>query len=404
MRQKFSLSIVIALMLMASALTLAGMLVIMGMPLRTVGTRADFAREYAQLLSAIEENFIGDFDEQAAVTASMRAAVAALDDHWSFFMTAEELAQNMDNVHNRHDGIGVNVFLDNQTGYITVVDVVRGSAAEYSGILPGDILLSVDGNDLVGESILTLREFLSRPHGETAEILLRREDGLTETISVVFGSVFIAPIVYDMLDDDIGYIRLFNFKTGSADSFISAANDLIEAGATGFVFDMRANPGGLVTEMSDILDFLLPEGEIFILVDRNGNENITMSDPEYIDLPMVVIVDASSFSAAEYFAATLREFGFAEIVGEQTTGKSRVQRIVRLQNGAAINISFAEYLTRNRVSLHDEGGVTPDHSVALSEEDMRLFRQGNLDLADDPQLRAALGLMTSQAISNQARN
>jgi len=393
MKQKYSLSIVIALMLFASALTLAGMLMITGLPLRTLGSRSDFAREYAQLLTTIDENFIGDFNEQEVAIASMRAAVAALDDDWSFFMTADELERNLNSAHNRYDGIGVTVFADDQTGYIMIIDVFRGSAAELSGILPGDIILSVDDNDVVGFSVAQLRALLIRPHGEFADISVRREDGTTHYVSVEFGPVFVAPISYELLDGNIGYIRLFNFNNGSADSFITAVNDLIDAGAVGFVFDMRENPGGWVTEMSDILDFLLPEGEIFILVDRNGTETITTSDSEYIDLPMVVIVDSFSFSGAEYFAAMLREFGFAEIVGEQTTGKSRVQRIVRLQSGAAVNISFAEYLTKNRVSLHDEGGLTPDHIVILSDEQRGLFRRGNLDFDDDPQLYAALNVL-----------
>jgi len=393
MKQKFPLSIVIALMLFASALTLAGVSLIVNFPPGILSSRSDFSRDYAELLNRIDENFIGDWDEEAVSTASMRAAVAALGDEWSFFMTAEEFEHSLNSAHNRYDGIGVTVFADSQTGYITVIDVFSGSAADISGVLPGDVFLSVDGNDVVGFSVAQLRELLLRPRGEFAEISIRREDGKALVVSVEFGPVFVAPIFYDMLDDNVGYIRLLNFNNGSAESFINAANYLMDAGAVGFVFDMRANPGGWVTEMSDILDFLLPEGEIFILVDRNGRETITMSDPDYVDLPMVVIVDSSSFSGAEYFAAMLREFGFAEIVGEQTTGKSRVQRIVRLQSGAAINISFAEYLTKNRVSLHDEGGLTPDHIVILSEEDRALFRRGELDLADDPQLAMALEVL-----------
>jgi len=202
-------------------------------------------------------------------------------------------------------------------------------------------------------------------------------------------------VSYELLDGDIGFLKIANFNEGSAQRFIAAAEDLIGQGAQTFVFDVRGNPGGLVSEVTGMLDYLLPEGEIFIAVDRSGTETITTSDPEYVDLPAVVIVDSLSFSAAEYFAAMLREYSRADIVGEQTTGKSRMQKTVGLPGGGAINISFAQYLTKNRVSLHDVGGVSPDHEVILTDDERLLFFSGRLERDLDPQIQKALSLVNN---------
>ncbi|MCL2227170.1 MAG: S41 family peptidase [Oscillospiraceae bacterium] len=394
MKRRYSLGIVITLMLFASALTWAGTVLITGVPFVGLGSsRANYVRDYAALLARIEEYFIGEYEEGEIATAAMRAAVAALGDEWSFFMTQEEFERNQDSTRNRYQGIGVNVISDEATGNIRITNVFSGSAAETAGIISGDMIIEVDGESVTGITLAELRYMLLRPIGESAEIGIEREDGTVETVTVIYSFVYVNPVSFEMLEGLVGYIRLANFHGGSAQHFISAANELIGQGALGFVFDMRGNPGGWVTEMSEILDFLLPEGEIFVAVNRSGMENITMSGPEHVDLPMVVIVDRFSFSGAEYFAAMLREFGFAEIVGEQTTGKSRMQRAVRIPGGGAINISFAEYLTKNRVSLHDEGGVTPDHPVTLTDEERILFLTGNLDKEMDPQLQKALQIL-----------
>jgi len=394
MKHKFSLVTVITLMLMASALTYSALVIFIGYPFGFRDNRADAVREFATLLSRIEEFYIGEYNENEIAVAAMRSAVDALGDEWSFFMTSEEFRRSRDNTQNRYEGIGVTVEFDEETEGMRIVQVFRGSAAETAGIVSGDVIIAVDGESAKNITSAELRDMLRRPIGESALLSVIRADGHDEDITVVFGFVFVEPLSYEMLDDYIGYIRLYNFNYGSARSFITAANELIEQGAQGFIFDMRGNPGGWVVQMTEILNFLLPEGEIFISVDRAGNEQVTFSDDEYIDLPMVVLVDRFSFSGAEYFAALLREFDFAQIVGEQTTGKSRIQRVIELPGGSAVNISFAEYLTKNRVSLHDEGGVVPDYIIELTDEEFSGFIRGILEHEDDPQLQKAIELLT----------
>ena len=391
----------LALMLFASALTWLVFAIIADAPFFSAYNRSDAVREYAALLASIEELYIGDYDEDEIAVAAMRAAVGALDDNWSYYMTAEEYRLHIESTTNRFQGIGVNITRDEETGDIRVASVISGAPAQEAGILAGDVIVAVDGTPISGFSTDELRTVLSRPIGDTAEITVMRGDMTVEVLTVVYRVILIDPVSFEMLDGGIGYIRILNFNERSARSFISAVDELAGLGAHALVFDVRGNPGGWVSEVTGMLDHLLPEGEIFIAVDRGGNETITRSGPEYVRLPAVVIIDRFSFSGAEYFAAMLREYDYAQIVGEQTTGKSRMQKIFQLPGGGALNISFSEYLTKNRVSLHDTGGVAPDYELSLTPEEMALKLTGSLDKDADPQLQIALGLLQQQPDSAQ---
>jgi len=350
-------------------------------------------QSFAELMELISNRFIGTFDNEDIVYAAMWAAVESLDDQWSYFMSPEEYAYFRHRSDNRYSGIGVDVAVDEETGGIKVLGVHRESGAYTAGIVAGDIITAVDGMSILGFTITETRQALQRPLGDTALVTVLREDGQYHDLTVVYSLIFIDPVSYEMIDGDIGYVVLINFDTGAADSFISAVNALIEQGATAFIYDVRSNNGGKVTEMTRILDFLLPEGEIFISVNSSGTEQIIRSDEDYLDMPAVVIVNSYSFSGAEYFAAILCEFDYAYTVGEQTTGKNRMQTTFQLSDGSAVHLSTGEYLTKNRVSLYDTGGFTPGYLIELTEDEFSLFMSGDLSIESDPQLQKAMSLL-----------
>ena len=171
-----------------------------------------------------------------------------------------------------------------------------------------------------------------------------------------------------MLDENIGYIRLENFERASAQTSISAMKQLIDEGAKGLIFDLRTNPGGQLSELTELLDYILPEGEIFVSVDSDGNEEITYSDDSCVDIPMVVLINEKTYSAAEFFAAALREYEAATIIGVPSTGKAKSQQTYILDDGSAVHISTRNYLTPNRVNLADAGGLVPDIIVEAEED------------------------------------
>jgi len=389
--KKYSVTFMLTLVLCASALTCALMIGAYYLfQSRPTAVAPDPVSEYRALIQLIEELYIGEFDTEEINHAAMRAAVESLGDPWSYYMTPDEYADYLDRSKNRYAGIGVGVAYDEVTTGVLILYVYKGSAADIAGLAANDIIIGVDGEDIYGLGIDGLRALLERELGATADIAVLRPDGSTKIFTVEYNYVFVDPVSFSMLDDNIGYVSLVNFDEGAADRFISAVNELIEQGALAFVFDVRSNNGGRVSEMTRILDFLLPEGEIFISVDRSMQEDIIYSDMEMIDMPAVVLVNSQSYSAAEYFAATLREYGYAEVIGEQTTGKNRMQITLSMPGGGALHISSSQYLTRNRVSLFDTGGLMPDWPVLLSDEEYALFISGNLSYNDDPQVLKAL--------------
>jgi len=393
MKKRFSIISMLTLVLIASALTCAITWFFMVRQNHEDDDITAAVLEYAALLETIDRVYIGHFDVEEVSAEAMRGAVDALGDRWSYYMTPAEYARFLDRARNRYPGIGVGVDTTVYTEGIKVIFVYKGSAAETAGIIAGDIITGVDGEDIAGTDVNGLRDLLARPIGDTITLRIKREDGTTHELKVVYSYIFIDPVSFELLDGNVGYIRLENFDEGAADRFILAANELIEQGAIAFVYDVRLNGGGRVSEMTKILDYLLPEGEIFVTVDKSGSETITRSGPEMIDLPAVVLVDKNSYSAAEYFAALLSEYDYAQTVGEQTTGKSRMQITLELPGGGALHISSSQYLTKNRVSLHDIGGLTPDHIVTLTDEQAALFAAGELAKEDDTQLQKALLLL-----------
>jgi len=393
MGKKYSLKLVITLMLLASAFTWFVFSVAVGSPTRAYGNRADAVRDYAALLAMIDELYIGEFEQADVANAAMRSAVYALDDEWSFYMTPEEYVHYLENSFNQYEGLGIFVEPDEGTEFLRIAGVYGGSAAEAAGIAEGDLIMAVDGVDATGFSSEDLRDALVRPIGNIVELTVLRDGSTVLELLAIYSIVYIEPVEYEMLEGGIGYLMIMNFNERAAQSFINAVEELAEMGAQAFIYDVRGNPGGWVKEVTGMLDYLLPEGEIFVAVDRSGHETITRSDPVYFDRPAVVLVDRFSYSAAEYFAAMLMEYGYAQTVGEQTTGKSRMQKTVELPNGGALNISFSEYLTKNRVSLHDRGGMTPDHQIALTDDERALLYSGNLGMEDDSQMQKALEIL-----------
>ena len=170
-----------------------------------------------------------------------------------------------------------------------------------------------------------------------------------------------------MLEENIGFVRIVNFNSNCASETIAAIEKLLEEGAQKFIFDVRDNPGGYAEELVKILDYLLPEGKLFTTVDYTGKEHTDMSDAACLDIPMAVLVNANSYSAAEFFAAAMAEYEAAVVVGEKTSGKGYFQSTFQLPDGSAVGLSIGKYYTPNGKSL-EKIGITPDVEIALGED------------------------------------
>ncbi|MFI3313194.1 MAG: S41 family peptidase, partial [Eubacteriales bacterium] len=304
------------------------------------------------------------------------------------YFTADEYAMYMDSSDNAYVGIGVTILQREEMDGFSIETVTAGGPADVAGVQVGDILTHVDGENAIE---LGLTELVNRVRGEEGtEVALTfiRDDEELE-LTILRASLAEDVAYYQLLEENIGYIGVSNFDSNCASQTLEAIDQAIADGADSLIFDMRSNPGGMATELVAVLDRLLPEGELFRTVDYAGNETVDMSDEDFLDMPMVVLVDENSYSAAEFFAAAMQEYEAATIVGAKTTGKGNFQVTLPLSDGSAVHLSIGKYYTPNGYSL-TETGVTPNVEVVY---DYELSEDGEL-VGYDTQLQAAVDILT----------
>lgn len=340
-----------------------------------------FGKEGLSLLEGlylVNSRFVGEYDETQVVDSALSGMVDGLGDRWSYYLTEEEYEAQNQRRTNQYVGIGVTVNYESEDG-LTIVEVTEGGPAEAAGLQSGEVVTAVDGFSLAGEARYEGAERIQGEEGTTVTLEVLGTDGEARTVEVTRASLDSDPVTAKMLEGNVGYVALANFYDHSADRLKEEVTRLQEEGAEALVFDMRNNGGGYLSELTEMLDFLLPEGPIFISRNRAGNEEVTQSDAACVDLPMAVLVNANTYSAAEFFAAELQEQGVAVIVGEPTSGKGYSQQTFALPHGGAMAISTGAYFTGSGTSLIGTG-LTLDREVYLTDE-------------GDAQLEAALDLL-----------
>ena len=343
-----------------------------------------------ELRALVDEKFIGEIDWAAAEDSAAAGMVAGLGDRWSYYMSAERYDSYLEQMNNAYVGVGITV-TEREDGYIDVVEVVKGGPAERAGIEAGDILTHADGIDLATLTMDESTGIIKGEEGTTVHLTIRRGEITWEMdVKREFFEVTVAS--GQMLTEDIGMVTIENFDGRCADETIDAIESLMDQGAKKLIFDVRNNPGGYKRELCAVLDYLLPEGPLFRSEYYDGTEQVDESDADCLDIPMAVLVNSESISAAEFFAAALDEYEAATVVGTQTIGKGYFQQTYRLSDGSAVGLSVGKYTTPNGVSLTDVG-ITPDVVVEVSEELFWQIYYGNVDWTGDPQVLAAVEVL-----------
>ena len=314
--------------------------------------------------------------------------VKATGDRWSYYIPASEYEAHREQAENAYVGVGMTIQATEDGSGFLIVDVVSGGPAEEAGIRIKDLLIRVedtDIRDLTAEEVRTLVKGAE----ETYVSLTVLRQGTQETISVQRGRVETPVATFEMLTDTIGLVTIENFDERCSEESIAAIEILRKNGAEKLIFDVRNNPGGFASELVKLLDYLLPEGDLFRTVRYDGKEHVDTSDADCLELPMAVLVNASSYSAAEFFAAALQEYEAATVVGEQTVGKGYFQSTYQLSDGSAVALSIGKYFTPKGISLA-ENGITPDVVVTVDEETAQGIYYGILTPVEDPQIQAAI--------------
>lgn len=355
-------------------------------------TLALWGQRYSKLTELekiVDKNFVGEADTGKINDAAASAMIKALGDRWSYYISAEDYAAHVENKNNAYVGIGVTIEKRQDGTGFDIREVTPGGSAQEAGIKPGDILVAADGASVKEMTTDELKDLIRGKEGTKLTVTVQRnEESLDFTVERREIKVKVA--TGELLDGNIGLVRIANFNANCAKETIALVKDLQQQGASKLIFDVRNNPGGYVSEMIKVLDYLLPEGVLYRSQDYKGREEVEHSDASCIEMPMAVLVNGNSYSAAEFFAACLQEFKWATVVGERTTGKGHYQNTIRLSDGSAVNLSTGKYFTPSGANLTELGGLTPDVLAQVDKETAANIYAQLVSTGEDPQIQAAV--------------
>ena len=344
-----------------------------------------------RLENLIQERYIGEADGEAMEDAAAAAMVKATGDRWSYYIPASQYEAHKEQSENAYVGIGITIQQAEDGSGFLIVMVNQNGPAQEAGIQVNDLLIAVEDQDVREMTADQVRELIRGEAGTKVSLTVMRQ-GEHQTLAVERRRIESAVATGQMLTDGIGLVKISNFDERCASESIAAIQKLQQEGAKKIIFDVRNNPGGYAEELVKLLDYLLPEGDLFRSVSYDGTEKVDTSDADCLDMPMAVLINGSSYSAAEFFAAALQEYQAATIVGEPTVGKGVYQTTISLGDGSAVALSTGKYFTPKGNSLTDVG-VTPDVRVDVDEETAEKIYYGTLGYADDLQIQAAIQVL-----------
>ena len=354
------------------------------------GSDSILSSQTIQKVNALTDMIDGVYYQADSVTDEQlqdglyKGLVDALDDPYSVYYTAEEIQELTESISGSFSGIGAYVSLDETTGYPKIAGVITGSPAEAAGLLSDDLIVEVEGESMQG---LDLDVAVSHIRGEegTSVCLTIYRGGEYLEFEITRAVVDSVTVAGEMLDEEngIGYIQISEFDDVTPEQFVPILTELMGEGMRGLILDLRDNPGGTVTAVTSIAQYLIPEGLVFYMESPDGTrEDYTATGENTIGIPIVVLVNGNSASASEILSSSIQESGAGVVIGTQTYGKGVVQTIYTLTDGTGVKLTTASYYTRNGNDINGVG-VTPDVEALLDTE-------AYLEDGTDSQLQAAL--------------
>lgn len=347
-----------------------------------------------QIEEMLDTYYVEDYDKELAEELMYTGLVAGVGDPYTYYLSADSLAEQVEKNSGHFVGIGVEIYAGDD-GYIVVSSVTPGGPAEAAGILAEDKITEVDGESITGKAAADVSALVKGEEGTDVTLTIFREStGEVLEKTVTRQDIQVQTVSWRMMDDNIGYISITNFRENTYNQFKEALDTLEAEGMEKLVLDLRNNTGGLVKSAHEIGEELLPEGIMVYTMDKEGNREDTLCDDVYNDVPMVVLVNGNSASAAEILAGAIQDTGRGELIGTTTFGKGLVQRLFTLPDGSGLNVTIQKYYTPNGTSIHGVG-ITPDYEVELPEE---YAQQTNIPAEADTQLQKAVEVLSEKNI------
>ena len=347
---------------------------------------------YIELKKICVENYIDTVDSASMTDSSSAAIVSGLGDKWSYYMTPDEYDTYQLYSANSYDDIGISMIKNEDGGGFQIVSVTPNTPSFEGGLSAGMIITAIQGTDVTDADIDDVRTLIRSNLDKEFTITVNGK----EDHQIDCASTYSSAVSYRLEKTEAGYIQIKNFEAGSGQDAVNAIEDLLSQKAVALCIDIRNNAGGLSGEIATLLDYLIPNGELFSIVDKAGHKETVRSDAMSLQLPMVVLVNSATYAEAEVFAAVLQEYQWAEIMGEPTTGMTRMQETFEFEDGSAVRLSTKSYVTANGNDICLSKGVIPGTIIynedpnSVGTTDGTLGTSGNVaSTSDDTQLLAA---------------
>jgi len=405
MHKRISIGAAITLILIAIAITFSVTTVFtmrkFNDMMNNIKGRETMYEIFAELDKKIRQNYYGEINEEAIKEAVAKGYISGLYDGYSKYYTADEYKELQSSTEGIIIGIGVEA-IKAENGYLQVTKVYPDSSASAAGILEGDLIVKVDGENVTASTSDVALNKLTGVEGSKVSLITRRDAVDQDEMILTYRVIEIPTVSYKMLEDRIGYIYISAFKNNTSDQFATAMGKLIDDGADAIIFDVRNNDTGIIRSVSEILDRLLPQGNIVSAVKKDGtNEVLAYSDSLEYDVAMAVVVNERSEEMAEIFAQAIKDSGKGKVIGKRTAGKGVMQETIKLDGGGALLLTTAAYSLPKSGSFNGTG-VVPNYDVELIGgivDDIE-----TLDPLDDSQLQKAIEVVKGSLRAEDIEN
>lgn len=321
----------------------------------------------ALIAAMLENNYIEDFDENDLADKMYAGMADAMGDPYTVYLSKEQMDDFMSEAGGTMTGIGIVISQDEESGNCIISDVLENSPAESAGLMAGDVIISIDGSDVEGMSVIDVSALTKGKNDTYMEIGILRNSSEEMMFNVKRSTVNLKYVDYKK-NGNIGYIKITEFTKTASEQFKEALDELVAQGIQGLIIDLRDNPGGVIDSAAEIGDMMLPECTITYTVDKNGNRTDFTSEESWCDLPLALLVNGGSASASELLSGAVQDNGRGDIIGTQTYGKGIVQGLYGLSDGSGLKITIQRYYTPNGVCIQGEG-ITPDYEVYTDAKD-----------------------------------
>ena len=359
------------------------------------------AHKAARIEKLVEENYLEETDSDTLAEGMYAGMMASLQDSYSGYFSEENYKRLMESTEGKYTGIGLTMQQDQETKEITVYDCYAGGPAEKAGVKKGDVIYKV-GDRLASEmSVTEVANEIKNGNVEEVKFTIKRGEEEIE-VTIIPDTVEIPVVNSRMLKNKQGYVQIKEFTEGTPEQFRTAYERLKKENMKGMIIDLRNNPGGLLTSVCETLEQILPEGMIVYTEDKYGNrDEHTCEGKTPIEIPLVVLINEESASAAEIFAGAVKDHQMGTLAGTTTFGKGIVQKTYALGDGSAVKMTVSKYYTPKGVNIHGEG-IHPDVEVKWTEKEENLSDVSELSelpenewLAKDHQMKKSVQVLST---------